>query len=72
MEIEMKLFKLYKIAFGYSEHVDLYCSAKGDNIILHVHNLHVHFRLYSHWKWSTVYLDLRLCTLSCLRSSNTD
>ena len=32
MEIEMKLFKLRKNAFSHSEHVDLYCSDKGDNI----------------------------------------
>ena len=42
--IEMKLFKLRTIAFSYREHVDLYCSDKGDDIILHVHNLHVHFQ----------------------------
>ena len=49
-EIEMKLFKLGKIAFSYIEHIDLYCSDKGDNIILDVHNFHVHVRLYSHQK----------------------
>ena len=35
------------MAFSYSGHVNLYCSDKGENI-LHVHNLQVHFRLYSH------------------------
>ena len=29
---EMKLLKLPTIAFSYSEHVDVYCSDKGDNI----------------------------------------
>ena len=59
----MKLFKLHTIACSYSEHVDLYCSDKGET--LHIHNLPVHFPLYSHQKWLTVYLDLGLCTLSC-------
>ena len=53
----MKLFKLGTIALNYSEHVNLYCSGKGET--LHIHNLHVH------QKWLTVYLDLGLCTLSC-------
>ena len=59
---KMKLFKLRTIAFSYSEHVDLYCSDKGENIILHIRSLNVHFRLYSHQK---LYLDLGLRTLSC-------
>ena len=33
----MKLFKLRTIAFSYIEHVDLYCSDKGET--LHIHNL---------------------------------
>ena len=45
---EMKLFKLRTIAFSYSQYVDLYCSDKGET--LHIHSLHVHFRLYSHQK----------------------
>ena len=31
----MKMFKLLKMAFNYSRHVDLYCSDKRENIILH-------------------------------------
>ena len=46
IENEMKLFKLCTMAFSFSGHVDLYCSDKGENIILLFHDLQVHFRLY--------------------------
>ena len=43
MSTKLIEMKLRATAFSYSEHVDLYCSDKGDNIILHVHNPHVRF-----------------------------
>ena len=59
----MKLFKLRMIAFSYGEHIDLYCSEKGET--LDIHNLHIHFRLHSHQKWLRMCSNPGLCTLSC-------